>query len=193
MRQPGEDRIGRPRLDDPAGIHDVHRLGDRRDHAQIVGDQQQRHAGLVRDLADQLEDLGLHRHVERGGRLVGDQQLRPPRQDHGDHHPLALAARELVRVEVGREARRIEPHPRHRAACRGLGLGPPDAAGPAQPLGDLPADRVDRVQCRHRLLEDHADLGPPDPPERCVVEPEQITTREDAPGRASGPGPAGGP
>ena len=32
-------------------------------------------AELVLELAQQVEDLRLDRHVERGGRLVGDQQL----------------------------------------------------------------------------------------------------------------------
>ena len=46
---------------------------------------------------EQLEHLRLHRDVERGGRLVGDQDLRLAEQRHGDHHALPHAARELVR------------------------------------------------------------------------------------------------
>ena len=56
------------------------------------------------------QDLGLDRHVERGGRLVGDQQVGVPRERHRDHHALAHAAGELVRVVV-------EPGGR-RAGCR---------------------------------------------------------------------------
>ena len=48
--------------------------------------------------AQQLEDLRLHRDVERGRRLVGDQQLRVVDERHRDHHALAHAAGELVRV-----------------------------------------------------------------------------------------------
>ena len=52
-------------------------------------------------MADEhLEHLGLHGHVERGGRLVGDQQLRVAGDGHGDHRPLAHAAGELVGVHV---------------------------------------------------------------------------------------------
>ena len=50
------------------------------------------------DVLEQLQDLRLHGDVERGGRLVGDQQVRLVRQGHGDHHALALAARELMRI-----------------------------------------------------------------------------------------------
>ena len=56
---------------------------------------------------EQLEDLRLDGDVERGGRLVGEQQSAAGGERHGDHHPLALAARELVRVVV-------EPAPRVR-------------------------------------------------------------------------------
>ena len=83
--------LAAPVLDDDA----VGRLGD---HAHIVGDHDQAHAvpGLQAD--QQIEDLLLDRHVERGGRLVGDQQLGIAGDRHGDHDALALAARHLVRV-----------------------------------------------------------------------------------------------
>ena len=45
--------------------------------AEVVGDQHDAHAELGADVGDQFEHLRLDRHVERGGRLVGDQQLRP--------------------------------------------------------------------------------------------------------------------
>ena len=64
-------------------------------------------------LAHQVEDLRLDGDVERGGRLVGDQQCRFAEQRHRDHHALAHAARELVRVLVeallgGRDAHALQ-------------------------------------------------------------------------------------
>ena len=53
--------------------------------------------GLVAQLAHEVEDLGLDRDVERGRRLVGDEQLGLAGEGHGDHHPLGHAARHLVR------------------------------------------------------------------------------------------------
>ena len=53
----------------------------------------------------QIEDLGLDRDVERGRRLVGDQQFRLARQGHRDQHALAHAARHLVRVLLDALAR----------------------------------------------------------------------------------------
>ena len=49
-------------------------------------------------LSRMREHVELHRHVERRGRLVGDQQLGPGDQHHGDHRALAHAARDLVRM-----------------------------------------------------------------------------------------------
>ena len=69
-----------------------------RDDAEIVGDQQDRGAGLAPELAQQVENARRDRDVEAGGRLVGDQQLRRGGERHGDHHALAHAAGELVRV-----------------------------------------------------------------------------------------------
>ena len=54
----------------------------------------------VLDALEHLEHLGLHGHVEGGGRLVGDEQVGVVGDRHGDHDPLAHAAGELVRVLV---------------------------------------------------------------------------------------------
>ena len=50
---------------------------------------------------DQVQDLRLHRDVERRRRLVGDQHVGVQRERHRDHRPLAHAAGELVRVLAG--------------------------------------------------------------------------------------------
>ena len=63
-------------------------------------DQHDGHAEARLQLAQQLEDLRLDGDVERGRRLVGDQQLGVAGERHGDHHALAHAAGELVRVVV---------------------------------------------------------------------------------------------
>ena len=57
-------------------------------------------AEVFAEVLDELEDLSLNRHVERGGRLIGDQQVRLAQQRHGDHDALAHAAGELVRILV---------------------------------------------------------------------------------------------
>ena len=46
----------------------------------------------------QLQNLGLNGHVQSGGRLVGNQDVRLAGQGHGDHDPLTHTAGELVGV-----------------------------------------------------------------------------------------------
>ena len=87
------------------GVHHDDVVGELGDDAEVVGDEDDRGAGLLAQRAHQLEDLRLDRHVERGRRLVGDQQLRLAGQRHRDHHALAHAARELVRIVVEALAR----------------------------------------------------------------------------------------
>ena len=52
---------------------------------------------LLLQFLEELEDLRLHRDVERGGRLIRDEKIGIVGERHGDHHPLALAARQLMR------------------------------------------------------------------------------------------------
>ncbi len=52
------------------------------------------------EVLQQVDDLALHRHVERRDRLVAHQDLGPQRERTGDPDALPLAAGELVRVPV---------------------------------------------------------------------------------------------
>ena len=72
----GEDALDRALLDDLALLHDADPVGELAHDAEIVGDEQHRHAEPRLRFLQQLQDLRLHGHVERGGRLVGDQQVR---------------------------------------------------------------------------------------------------------------------
>ena len=108
-----------------------------------------------------VEDLRLDRDVERGGRLVRDQQAGPAGQRHRDHHALAHAAGKLVRIFL-RALRRLgdadEVAAARPPALQRLPCG--HAPMQAQRFGDLVADRNHRVERGHRLLEDHRDRLP---------------------------------
>ena len=93
-----EHALDRPVLDDLALRHHADLVGDLAHDAEVVGDEQHRHAEAGLELLQQLQDLRLHRDVERGGRLVGDQEIGLVGERQRDHDALALAARELVRV-----------------------------------------------------------------------------------------------
>jgi hypothetical protein len=94
-----EDLFDRTALDHDTGVHHVHPLAGLEDQPQIMRDVDHRGFELPGDLADQLDDAGLHRHVQRRGRLVEQQQRWVRQQGHGDDHALLLATRDLVRVD----------------------------------------------------------------------------------------------
>src|SRR6185295_2512163 len=84
------DRVGL--LDDAARVHHVDALGHARDDAKVVRDQDERGAELAGQVLQQIEDLRLNGHVQRGRRLVGEDELGVARERHRDHHALAHTA-----------------------------------------------------------------------------------------------------
>ena len=68
------------------------------DDAEVVADEQIGEVERLAQLHEQVEDLRLDRDVERGDRLVADQEIGLHRQRAGDADALALAAGELVRI-----------------------------------------------------------------------------------------------
>ncbi len=169
LGQGGEERLGvavpggreegahaRP-FGDLARVHHGDLVDPLGDHAEVVRDQDHRHAEPLPQLVDELQDLVLGGDVQGGGRLVRDEQLGLADQGHGDGDALPHAAAELVRVVL---------HPlaglRHAHQPQGLlGLLPRLGLGGAgvqqQRLGDLRADRHGGVERGERVLEDHAD------------------------------------
>src|SRR5215203_903803 len=71
-------------------------------------DEDQRKPKLVLQLQKQVHDLGLNRHVERGDRLVGDDDFRLHREGTRDADSLALAAGKLMWVAARRFARQMD-------------------------------------------------------------------------------------
>src|SRR5688572_7622343 len=126
---------------------------------QIMGDEEHRHAPPPLQRGDQVEDLLLHRHVERAGRLVGNQQLRLAGDRHRDHHALLLAAREPGRDGSQLGLRRGQADLFEKTQGLGARLPARKPAMLAQHLRDLEADAEHRIKRAHRLLEDHRDLG----------------------------------
>jgi hypothetical protein len=150
---------------------------------EVVGDEEERHAHLRLQLVEQGEDLRLDRHVEGSRRLVGDEQARPAGERHRDHRALALAARELVRPGIDTARRLGDPgalEERDRAIARRAAA---ELLVQPEHLDDLRADRVERIERRHRLLEDHRDLAAADGAHPRLAEPAQVVAVEDDPPR----------
>ena len=187
----GEQRLRRRPFDDPTGVHHDDVVGVSGDHAEVVGDEHDRHVAVAALLADEVEDLRLHRDVERRRRLVGEQQLRSAGEGDGDHHPLTHPAGQLVRVLAHPPRRLRDAHIGEQALGRrrGVAAGHPEVA--AQRFGDLVTDPHQRVQRAHRVLEHHRHRRAPQAARSCPsgrpissspsnrTEPERTTSGPD--------------
>ena len=106
------------------------------------------HALGLLHLGEEVEDAGLDGDVERGGRLVGDQDVGAVGQRHGDHHPLALAAGELVRVGGEALLGVADADAGEEVEDAGAGRGAGQALVQGEALAELLLDGVQRVQAR---------------------------------------------
>src|SRR2546427_12353316 len=86
-------RSGRPAPDDLALLEDVVRVGDPRQRAHVLVDQQERLAARLEPL-DAAPDLGPDQRGEPLGRLVQDEQARVRHQGAPDREHLLLSPRE---------------------------------------------------------------------------------------------------
>ena len=149
------EHIGR--FDEFAAMHDVDLVAQLGDHSEVMGDDEHGQIALAVEPAQHLDHLVLDRGVERGGRLIGDQHLRIGRQRHRDHHALAHAARQFMRVEP-KDARGIaEPD----LAQQVFGFLPNGAAvrKMAQRFRQLPVDPKRRVEIGQRVLKHHRETA----------------------------------
>ena len=128
---------------------------------EVVGHHHDAHAQVLAQLEQQGEDLAADRGVERGDRLVGEDQLGPERERAGDQHPLLLAAGQLVRVAQEQPLRRAQAGLGHRGRDQrrprsALGVSGGPAVQP-DPLGDRLVDGLPRVERAGGVLEHHLD------------------------------------
>ena len=148
----------------------------------------EQHAHPVRFLqpSEQFHHLALDRYVECGCWLVGDQQLRAAGQRHGDHHPLLLATRQLMRIGLQPALRLRDTDLVEQLARARQRLAPAHAHMPDQGLADLLGDGEHRVQRSHRILEDTGDLAPADRLQLGRLGLQQIAPLEHDPALALG-------
>ena len=70
-----ENRFGGAGFDDPAEVHHRDPVGDVPDHRQVVADEDVGDPQLLLQVVEQVEHLRLHRQVQRGDRLVADDDV----------------------------------------------------------------------------------------------------------------------
>ena len=173
----GKDLGRRPGLHNLAALHHADPVSDAPHDAQIMGDEQHRQPLGRLQLGQQVQDLRLHRHIQRRRRLIGNEQLRPIGQRHRDHHPLALPARQLVRIggqpffgiaDADPQKKRQRPLPRRLTLQRLM---------QREAFANLPLNRVQGVQTGHRLLEDKADVIAPHPTQFPLARPNHLAAK----------------
>ena len=122
-------------------------VGHLRDHRQVMGDVDRRHAEALHRIANRRQHFDLGGDVEGRGRLVEDDQVRLAGHGHGGHRPLQLATGNLVRITLADAFRiRQAQHPVE-LHCLGFGLGafhPAIDHGGLHMLVDQPLRRVER-------------------------------------------------
>ena len=159
VRRPLVHVVAAADLHDLAEVHHGDPVGHVADDGQIVSDEDVREPELPLQRLEQVDHLRSDRDVERGDRLVEDEQLRVQRERARDADPLTLAARELVRepVRVLRaQSDRLEE------LVHAPALLPPALGDPVdlERLGDDVADGQARVERRVRVLEHDLQLAP---------------------------------
>src|SRR5258706_14158633 len=65
----------RSRFQHAAAVHDRDAIAQLRHYAEIVGDEQDRRSRIALQLPNQLQDLLLHRYIERGSWLFASDQV----------------------------------------------------------------------------------------------------------------------
>ena len=144
-------------LDDPAEVEDGNALAGLRHEPEVVADEHDGQRPFLAQREQEIEDLGLNGHVEGGGRLVGDDEIRFRAERRREHHPLLHAARQLVRMalhDVGgvRQAKVPKEALRPLPGIRSGG----DAVATHDAL-ELAADGEEWIQGFRGVLEHHAD------------------------------------
>ena len=108
MVRPAEDGLRAPELHQPAEVEHGDAVGEVADDAEVVRDEEVGDAALRLQLDEQVEDRRLHRHVERRGRLVADDELRVAGERPRDRDALLEPAGKLRRPR--RDVALCEPH-----------------------------------------------------------------------------------
>ena len=104
---------------------------------RVVRDVDLGRAVLRADVPDEVDDPRLHRDVQRGGRLVEQQQGGVGEERHRDDRALLLSARELVGKGC-EHARAADPAAGSRREWRRRDRGPPRARSPPRETSGCP-------------------------------------------------------
>ena len=86
---------------DPPQVHHRHAVGKMLHHCEVVRDKQITELQFALQVLKEIENLRLDRDIERGDRLIADDELGLKGECPGDADALPLAAGEFMRIAVG--------------------------------------------------------------------------------------------
>ena len=158
MLRIGKDINGLPLFNNFPALHHANPVGNAAHDAQIMRDEQKAKALAAFQIGQKVKDLRLNGHIQRGCRLIRDQQFGAIGQSHGDHHALALAARQLMRISGQAVFGVADADFVQQFDNAGAGSVAFQLLVQAKAFPNLGFDRVQRVQRCHRLLKDKADV-----------------------------------
>ena len=150
---------GRSDFDQAPQVHDPDPARHMAHDREIVADEQIGQAQAVLQIAHQIEDLRLHRYVERRSRLVAHDEVGPRGEGAGDRDALTLAAGKFVRIFVpvgGVEADKAQQFVRLFSNV-GTALDEPERP---DRLGDDGGRALARVEAGVGILEHHLNAPP---------------------------------
>src|SRR5712691_721564 len=151
----------RARLDRTAGIHHHDAVAHLGDDTEIVRDKDNRQPGLFLNFPQQTQVLCLDGYIQRGRRLVGNDDVRLTGKRNGTHDTLLHTPAHLMRIVVNAPLRSRDPD-----LLQGLDRSLHQLPGTAlavdtERLDQLVADGKHRIQGGLGILEDHRDATPP--------------------------------
>ena len=138
--------------------------GQAPDDCEVMGDEQDGHAEVALKFTKLVEDLGLDRDIERGGRLIGDQEIRSCREGHGDHHPLLHSATELMRIVTETTGGIVDSDSIEPADDFSIDVGDIGSVE-FDHFRNLAADRIDGIERCGGFLKDVGNLPTPHAPQ----------------------------
>ena len=148
-----KDGCRRPDFDNNTTMHYCDPVGDFGNHGELVGDEQYGQTQLVAQVKEQVQQLGLNRHVECTHRFVRNQDIGTGCERTCNGYALTLSPREFTRLAPRhgrRQAHQIEESRYERSAVLAAGLMVHSTG-----FEDRRADGEPRVERRVWVLEHH--------------------------------------
>jgi hypothetical protein len=137
------------------GVHDAEVIADAGYDPQVVGDEDIGGLKVMFQFFQQIQDRGLHRHIQRRGGFIHDQEGGIVQHSHGNDHALLLPARDLM----GEASHYIlgvrHVHPSQHLHGTIPGLVPVSVPVESQDLYQLVPYPHGRVEGLHGVLEHH--------------------------------------